>query len=94
MVSVIHRYTCGRVTGYQYGHPNGIVDTMTLILITLMVLVSLVDLLVNMWTFLTEVFQNRCPCSSGNSGSVRSFMGTNYFCESGNPTNTESLLHI
>ena len=83
---------CGRVTGYQFGHPNGI-DGHNDINSNYIDGVSITrgSPRQHVWTLLAEVFQDRCPCSSGNSGSVRSFMGTNYFCESGNPSNTESL---
>ena len=42
----------------------------------------------HVWSFLagfTEGSTNRCPCATGSSVTVRSFMGNNYFCESGNP---------
>uniref|UniRef100_A0A1X7UCR5 Fibrinogen C-terminal domain-containing protein n=1 Tax=Amphimedon queenslandica TaxID=400682 RepID=A0A1X7UCR5_AMPQE len=28
-----------------------------------------------------------CPCNTGSSASMQSFIGNNYFCESGNPYN-------
>ena len=77
---------CGRVTGYQYAHPNGI-DGQNNINSYYLDGVSITrgSPRQHVWSLLAEVNQDRCPCSSGNSGSVRSFMGTNYFCESGNP---------
>ena len=31
-----------------------------------------------------------CPCNNGSTHQVQSFVGSHYFCESGNPTNTWS----
>uniref|UniRef100_A0A1X7UKG0 Fibrinogen C-terminal domain-containing protein n=1 Tax=Amphimedon queenslandica TaxID=400682 RepID=A0A1X7UKG0_AMPQE len=79
---------CGRVTGYQYGHPDGI-DGVNDINSYYVDGVSITrgSPRQHVWSFLAQYTQtlNNCPCASDYSGSVRSFMGTNYFCESGNP---------
>ena len=77
---------CGRVTGYQYAHPNGIDGVNSLNSYYLEgVSITRGSPRQHVWSFIAEDTQSNCPCSSGNSGSVRSFMGTNWFCESGNP---------
>ena len=61
-----------------------------------MVLVLHVDLLVNMcghlWAGLQENYiyydgRFECPCSNGSTQTVQSFIGNDYFCESGTPGN-------
>ena len=84
---------CGRVTGYQFGHTDGIdgpndinsyyVDGVS---------ITRGSPRQHVWSLLAEDVQGSCPCSSGRSGSVRSFMGTNYFCESGNPSGSPSQI--
>ena len=44
----------------------------------------------HVWTFLADYSESVCPCSTGSTESVRSFMGNDYFCESGNPNNVAS----
>ena len=45
----------------------------------------------HIWTLMSGVWDSQtnahcnCPCSQGNMQSVQSFIGTDYFCESGNP---------
>ena len=34
-----------------------------------------------------------CPCNTGSSVSVQSFIGNNYFCESGNYGSASTTLH-
>ena len=85
--SISYSQICGRVIGYQYAHPNGI-DGPNDINANYVEGVSITrgSPRQHVWTLMAEDVQSNCPCSSGNSGSVRSFMGTNYFCESGNPS--------
>ena len=33
---------------------------------------------------------NHCPCNTGSTVQVHSFIGSHYFCESGNPSSTWS----
>ena len=84
---------CGRVTGYQYGHTDGI-DGRNDINSYYLDGVSMTrgSPRQHVWSLLAEDVQGSCPCSTGRSGSVRSFMGTNYFCESGNPSGSPSQI--
>ena len=86
---------CGRAIGYQLGTH---VSTILIPLISLD-LALLMEYLVPtcIWTFAGDNSGqgNRagngweCPCnSSGNVVAAPSFVGNNYFCESGNPTTT------
>uniref|UniRef100_A0A1X7TJ36 Fibrinogen C-terminal domain-containing protein n=2 Tax=Amphimedon queenslandica TaxID=400682 RepID=A0A1X7TJ36_AMPQE len=85
---------CGRVTGYQYGHPDSIdgVDDINSYYVD-GVSITRGSPRQHVWSFLAERYQTDCPCASGSSKSVRSFMGTNWFCESGNPS-TSSYSNI
>ena len=54
----------------------------------------------HVWSLMVGLFENAadrfnwdigwaiCPCATGSTQSVQSFIGNNYFCESGNPTMT------
>ena len=49
----------------------------------------------HVWTLMAGYSEARstsdaCPCNNGSSVSVQSFIGNNYFCESGNPDNSAS----
>ena len=91
---------CGRVTGYQYGHTDAIyqptyyfnhndlnsyyVDGVS---------ITRGSPRQHVWTLMageseTSNSSNACPCNTGSSVSVESFIGNNYFCESG--TNVSS----
>ena len=87
---------CGRVIGYQYasadafnGGPNHnnlnsyYVDGVS---------ITRGSPRQHVWTFAAGVYENRvhnsnCPCSTGTTSTPPSFVGSNYFCESGNPNN-------
>ena len=87
---------CGRVIGYQYASPNAYdyyyrnnyinIDT------------YYVDGIIithgsprqHIWTLANAISEfvsgnNLCPCHSGSTVSIPSFVGDDYFCESGNP---------
>ena len=92
---------CGRVVGYQYGSPDAVsinntpghnninsyyVDGVS---------ITRGSPRQHVWTFMagfsdTASSVNNCPCTNppGNLQQVQSFVGTNYFCESGNPSNS------
>ena len=54
----------------------------------------------HIWTFMAGLYDNvaspyNCPCSSGSPQSVPSFVGEDYFCESGNSdSSTTNKLHV
>ena len=86
---------CGRVTGYQYGSPDGIypnnpnhydiesqyVDGVS---------ITYGSPRQHVWTFIASIYeqyayQSTCPCNTGANIVVQDFIGDDYFCESGNP---------
>ena len=83
---------CGRVTGYQFGHVDAFhsssnvnswyVDGVS---------ITRGSPRKHVWTLasgFTDSYNNAphviCPCSTGSSQTVPSFVGNHYFCESGN----------
>ena len=81
---------CGRVTGYQVGHPDGAnsnnnnINTYYIDGVSL----TLGSPRKHIWTLMSgaidrSVFHNKCPCGSIGSKSVPSFVGSDYYCESG-----------
>ena len=85
---------CGRVTGYQYGHTDGLhssynIDTYYLEGVS----ITRGSPRQHVWTLIagyTQLTSNACPCNTGSTVSVQSFIGNNYFCESGNPSSSTS----
>ena len=93
---------CGRVTGYQYASPDA-VDTRfrTASIHNNLnsyyadgVSITRGSPRQHVWTFMAGVRDSsydagNCPCSNppGGTQQVQSFVGTNYFCESGNHAN-------
>ena len=82
---------CGRVTGYQFGSPDAVDGNLNNINSYYVEGVSIThgSPRQHVWTLmagLTEALtnSNACPCNTGSSQSVQSFIGSNYFCESGN----------
>ena len=96
--SISYSQVCGRVIGYQYGSPDAIhpyggydingayVDGVSL---------THGNPRKHIWTFMAAVqenyfFQNgyeECPCAPNSPVTVPSFIGNDYFCESGCPGN-------
>ena len=84
---------CGRVVGYQYNSPDD-VDTGTSNNINTYyvdgVSITRGSPRQHVWTLmggLTESSTYKCPCSSDNPQLEVTFIGSNYFCESGNSNN-------
>ena len=91
---------CGQVIGYQYGRPDAFDD-----------LPSINDPYVegisithgsprsHIWTYAADYSETSsdtsCPCDSGSTTSLPSYVGNNYYCESGNPGSsaTEGVLY-
>ena len=101
--SISYTEVCGRVTGYQKGSPDGIrsnsdingayVDGVSL---------TRGNPRQHIWTFmaaLQENFffingENECPCVPNSPVERPSFVGSDYFCESGSPSNYDhTTLH-
>ena len=87
-VHVCYTQVCGRVIAYQYGTPEGLLSD------------NIDDPYVNgisithgsprrhIWTLIGSYTETlpRCPCGTG--ARLLSFIGEDYFCESGNPDTT------
>ena len=89
----------GRVEGYQYGTPDAIqkgdnhdnIDSYYVDGISL----TRGSPRQHIWTFIASLLENNpnshsqllCPCATGSTQlpNVQSFVGNDYFCESGNP---------
>ena len=96
---------CGRVTGYQKGTPDGVDTRFITEDIHNDINQYYVDGVSithgfprqHIWTLMAGVFESYeddgdCPCNTppGAGQTVQSFIGNDYFCESGNPTNEYS----
>ena len=87
---------CGRVTGYQFGHIDGFdgsysIDTNYVEGVS----ITHGSPRQHVWTLSAGYSEassafNACPCNTGSTVSVPSFIGNNYFCESGNPNSGHS----
>ena len=94
---------CGRVIGYQYATPSGIADFGSQTIDQ--VYVDGISLTYgsprkHIWTFMAQVQDNViyqgnkayiCPCAYGSTKKPQSFIGKDYFCESGNHKTDVSL---
>ena len=96
--SISYSQVCGQVIGYQYGSPDGIhrhsgrsksingayVDGVSL---------TRGNPRQHIWTFIAGLQENyfsqnghhECPCAPNSPETVPSFIGNDYFCESGSP---------
>ena len=79
---------CGRVIGYQYGSPNGVHSNSIDNPYVEGVSVTHGSPRQHVWTLINgnrEIgsTSNHCPCNTGSTVSVPSFVGNDYFCESG-----------
>uniref|UniRef100_A0A1X7V866 Fibrinogen C-terminal domain-containing protein n=1 Tax=Amphimedon queenslandica TaxID=400682 RepID=A0A1X7V866_AMPQE len=84
---------CGQVLGYQFGSTNAIGVSTTNINSYYVDGVSITrgSPRQHVWTLMAGLYESHpdvihnCPCG-GATKAIPSFIGTNYFCESGNPT--------
>ena len=86
---------CGRVVGYQYGstesiHINRNINSYYVDGVS----ITYGSPRQHVWTLMAGLKDsfydvNNCPCNTTLGGTV-SFIGSNYFCESGNPTNNRT----
>ena len=94
--SVTHEYqrVCGRVVGYQDRSPDGFINTDLSINDKYMDGVSITygQPRNHIWTYVAGATEssssgnNNCPCSTAAGNGPQLFVGDNYYCESGNPT--------
>ena len=95
--SISYSQVCGRVTGYQKGSTNALEPSGFNINGPYVDGVSLTRgrPRQHIWTFMAGLHENffysngvtECPCASNSPVRPPSFVGNDYFCESGNPTN-------
>ena len=98
--NIDYSQVCGRVIGYEYGNPDAIhsrpganygfnaayVDGVS---------ITRGKTRQHIWTFMASLQENsfdangvtECPCAPKSPLTVPSFIGNDYFCESGNPNN-------
>ena len=101
-----YQEVCGRALGYQWGSSDGITTSRTLnqAYIDGISLTSTPDPAVDVnwwqnrihvWSYISHFSEDNiagCPCCTGyNQGAVPSFVGNNYYCESGLPTGASWL---
>ena len=87
--SIEYSQVCGKVIGYQVASPDGIVgddiDGHYIDGISL----THGSPRKHIWSFFSGPFENyhasRCPCGTVDPVSAPPFVGTDYYCESGNP---------
>ena len=89
---------CGRVVGYQHGTPNAVYSGHNDINSHYVDGISLThgSSRQHIWTFMAGLIEAsiyidgrfNCPCSQGSlqNSTIPSFIGNDYFCESGNPS--------
>ena len=95
---------CGRVIGYQVASPDAFNteqnDTSIDGFYVDGVSITHGSPRNHIWSYVAGVHENRsnaeyvCPCSSQDAAQPPSFVGDNYYCESGNPTDTWTDGHI
>ena len=86
---------CGQVRGYQYGHTDGLFDPSASIdryVAGVSITYSVNQQRQHIWTYVSGENQDQsqnddCPCNTGSSVVVPSFVGSDYYCESGHGTN-------
>ena len=94
-VNFQYRKVCGRVVGYQFGSPDGFLSGNISQGYVDGISITRGSPREHVWTYAAGVTengsiraQNNCPCSSMPGSGAPSFVGMNYYCESGNPTDT------
>ena len=89
---------CGKVIGYQYGRPDATRDSDINSRYVDGISITHGSPRHHIWTFAAGFLENghgvsHCPCNTGSTESVPSFVGNSYFCESGTASypNTKQL---
>ena len=89
--NVKYSQVCGKVIGYQVGHPDGAYHSISNINSYYCDGISLThgSPRRHIWTFIVgstdNGFKSHCPCSSKQPQTPPSFVGSDYYCESGCP---------
>ena len=96
-IDIQYRRVCGRVVGYQYGSPDGFLTGNINQRYVDGVSITRGSPRDHVWTYAAGVTESvrvnlysNCPCSGSPGRGAPSFVGNNYYCESGNPSSTWS----
>ena len=100
--NINYSQVCGRVTGYQYGttnaiDPRGEINNLNGAYID-GVSLTRGNPRQHIWTFMAGLQENsfyengqyECPCAPSSPATPQSFVGNDYFCESGCPGNAKA----
>jgi dynein heavy chain len=83
----IFNKVCGRVIGYQVGHPDAFHSSVSINSAYVEgVSITYGNPRAHIWTYAaaSSEMNNQCPCNNGSFSNPPSFVGNNYYCESGN----------
>ena len=90
-----YRRVCERVVGYQFGSPDGFLPGNIDQIYVEGVSITRGSPRQHVWTYAAGVTESsrehtnyNCPCSDSSGKEAPSFVGDNYYCESGNPSDT------
>ena len=102
-MTIKQEYTkvCGRAIGYQYGHPDAFAyrlngETIDQIYVDGLS-ITYGSPCQHLWTFAVGAREGpnysryNCPCSQPPGTSAPSYLGNNWYCESGNPTTIDPI---
>ena len=90
-----YSHVCGRIIGYQYGGAKGFIYAHTILTFYLTGVSLTYNNLQHIWSFAaardeeTHDVNNICPCIQPkltHTGTVQSFVGQDYFCDTGSAT--------
>ena len=103
-VDISYSEVCGRVHGYQYASSDAIFpggqghNDLESTYLDGVSLTRGANPREHIWSFMAGVFEDQanaytCPCYSGSPNTVQSFIGEDYFCESGSPSGWTTKLY-
>ena len=90
---------CGRVTGYQFGRPDALNNYKSINSYYVDgVSITRGSPRQHVWTLVAGLYESdtssgSCPCNNGSIETVQSFIGNNYFCESGSHNYPSTTLY-
>ena len=94
---ISYTQVCGKAVGYQFGTPDGVNPHLNDINLVYMDGVSITrgSPRQHIWSLMVGVhahkqYGDNCPCAGGTP--LPAFVGNNYFCESGNPTDSWAVV--
>ena len=90
--NIKYSQVCGKVIGYQFRSPDGPVGNDINGYYIDGISLTHDSPRKHIWSFISGPFNNHhpsyCPCGTSGAKSAPSFVGTCYYCESGNPLNS------